>query len=189
MDWLKKIAAYAPDIAAAIATGGGSVIASTALRIAAKELTGDEGADVHRLAIAANDATTEQLTALARANNEFLIALEELDVERLKAVNRTMQVESQSEHWWQSAWRPFWGFISALAFLGLVIAVGFLAFEAIEKGNQNAMVMIPQLISSATMLFGIPAAILGVASWHRGKEKRIKAGEHQLNSSSVEQHK
>ena len=71
----------------------------------------------------------------------------------------------------------FWGFASALAFVGLVIMVGFLAHAAIMKGNQNAMTMIPQIISAATMLFGIPAAILGVASWHRGKEKRIIAGE------------
>jgi hypothetical protein len=177
MTWLKKVSEYAPDIAAAIATGGTSVIASTALRIAAKELTGDEGASAFSIAHAAENATAEQLTALTKANNDFKISIESLDVERLKTVNQTMQAETAAEKWWQSSWRPFWGFVSALAFLGLVIAVGFLANEAIVKGNPNAMVMIPQIISSATMLFGIPAAILGVASWHRGKEKRIKAGE------------
>lgn len=177
MTWLKKVSEYAPDIAAAIATGGTSVIASTALRIAAKELTGDEGASAFSIAHAAENATAEQLIALTKANNDFKVSIESLDVERLKTVNQTMQVETAAEKWWQSSWRPFWGFVSALAFLGLVIAVGFLANEAIVKGNPNAMVMIPQIISSATMLFGIPAAILGVASWHRGKEKRIKAGE------------
>lgn len=177
MDWLKKIAGYAPEIAAAIATGGTSVIASTALRIAASELTGDPESSIDVISNAARNATPEQLAALTAANNDFIVKLEELDVERLAVVNQTMQAESKSEHWVQYSWRPFWGVVSALAFLGLVIAVGVLAYEAIQKGNQNAMVMIPQLISSATMLFGIPAAILGVASWHRGKEKRIRAGE------------
>lgn len=177
MDWLKKIAGYAPAIAAAIATGGTSVIASTALRIAANELTGNPDSSIDLVGSAARNATPEQLAALANANNDFLVKLEELDIERLKAVNETMRAEAHSEHWMQYSWRPVWGFVSALAFLCLVIAVGILAYKAIADGNQNAMAMIPQLISSATMLFGIPAAILGVASWHRGKEKRIRAGE------------
>ncbi|WP_299202557.1 hypothetical protein [uncultured Amphritea sp.] len=177
MDWLKKIAGYAPDIAAAIATGGTSVIASTALRIAANELTGDPESSIDIVSGAARNATPEQLVALQTANNDFLVKLEALDVERLAVVNQTMQAESKSEHWVQYSWRPIWGIISAFAFLGFVWIIGSLAHEAIKGENQNAMVMIPQLISSATMLFGIPAGILGVASWHRGKEKRIRAGE------------
>jgi len=45
----------------------------------------------------------------------------------------------------------------------------------------NAMQMIPQVIFNFTTLFGIPGAILGLASHHRGKEKRLKAGENQLD--------
>jgi len=93
------------------------------------------------------------------------------------AVNTTMQAESKSDKWWVSGWRPYWGFVSGTAFLVLVVFVCFLAYEAILGGKPEAMTMIPQLIGSFAALFGIPAAILGIASWHRGKEKRIKAGE------------
>jgi len=93
------------------------------------------------------------------------------------AVNQTMQAESQSDKWWVSAWRPFWGFISGAAFFALVIFVCFLAWEAISTKDPSAIAMIPALVSAFIGLFGVPAAILGIASWHRGKEKRIKAGE------------
>lgn len=39
------------------------------------------------------------------------------------------------------------------------------------------MALIPQLIGAMAALFATPMAILGVASWHRGKEKRALAGE------------
>ncbi|MFT6915618.1 MAG: hypothetical protein ACJAWL_001928 [Motiliproteus sp.] len=44
MEWLDKLKEYAPDIALAIATGGTSAIVTTATRILAKELTGDDAA-------------------------------------------------------------------------------------------------------------------------------------------------
>ncbi len=96
---------------------------------------------------------------------------------RQLATNQTMQSEAASDKWWVSGWRPYWGFISGTAFLVLVIFVCWLAFEAIAKGKAEALTMIPQLISAFAALFAIPGAILGVASWHRGKEKRVKAGE------------
>ena len=99
------------------------------------------------------------------------------ETKRLGEINATMRTEANSDKWWVSGWRPFWGFISAIAFAILVGFVCFLAYKAIMGGKPEAMVMIPQLIGAFAALFGIPGAILGVASWHRGKEKRIKAGE------------
>lgn len=101
----------------------------------------------------------------------------ELEIGKIREVNATMRTESVSEHWPQWAWRPIWGMVSALAFLVLCVFVCMLAWKAINQGDMNAIAMIPQLIISFTGLFGIPAAILGVASWHRGKEKRLRAGE------------
>ena len=95
---------------------------------------------------------------------------------RIQAVNQTMQAESRSEHWMQYSWRPFWGFVSAVAFLLFVVFVCYLALQAIRTGNMSSMTMVPQLISSAVMLFGIPMTILGVASLYRGKEKLQRAG-------------
>jgi hypothetical protein len=99
------------------------------------------------------------------------------ETNRLVAVNQTMRGEQKSEHWPQWFWRPLWGMVSALAFLVLVIFVCMLAWKAINAGDAAAINMIPQLIGSFAALFGIPMTILGVASWHRGKEKRAIAGD------------
>ena len=96
---------------------------------------------------------------------------------QLAQINRTMRAEAGSKWWMQAAWRPFWGFISALAFLLLVIGVVIIAGRAVWSGDWEMLKYIPDLVTSTAMLFGTPAAILGVASWHRGKEKRILAGE------------
>lgn len=79
MDWLKKLAGYAPDIASAIATGGSS-LAVTGLRILGKELLGSEHASEDQIASAVSSATPEQLNELTRINNEF--KLEKLRIEK-----------------------------------------------------------------------------------------------------------
>lgn len=99
------------------------------------------------------------------------------DTARIVAVNQTMQGEAKAEHWPQYSWRPFWGFVSALAFLAVVIFACMMAFDALKKGDATYLNAIPQMVASFSTLFAIPAAILGVASWHRGKEKRLRAGE------------
>lgn len=90
-------------------------------------------------------------------------------------VNTTMQGESRSEHWPQYSWRPYWGFISATAFGAVCWFICELAHDAIYGRSPEALAMIPQLVGSFTMLFGVPAAILGIASWHRGVQKRLLA--------------
>jgi hypothetical protein len=87
-------------------------------------------------------------------------------------VNETMRAEAKSEHWPQWSWRPYWGFISGTAFLVVCVLVCNLAYQAVLGGKPEAMAMIPQVISAMATLFAIPGAILGVASWHRGKKQR-----------------
>lgn len=108
---------------------------------------------------------------------DLQIELERERTKRIESVNKTMQAEQQAKHWWSSAWRPFWGFCSAVAFLGVAGLCCWLGYKAIVAGDPKALAMIPQLITSFAALFAIPGAILGVASWHRGKEKRVMAGE------------
>lgn len=96
---------------------------------------------------------------------------------RITAINKSMRAESHSEHFLQWAWRPIWGIISAIAFLILTCFVCFLAYQSITGSKPEAISMIPQLVSSFATLFAIPLAILGVASWHRGVEKRLKVGD------------
>lgn len=110
----------------------------------------------HDLAVARLNAATADMTAAK---------------ETILAVNQTMQAESDSEHWLQYSWRPIWGLVSAAAFFVVCVLFCYLAYLAIIEGDQEALRMVPDLVSSFTMLFAIPGGILGVASFWRGKEK------------------
>lgn len=116
LDWIKKIAGYAPDIAAAVATGGSS-LAVTGLRILGKELLGNESASESEIEKAVAQASPEQLVNLTRCNNEFKAEMKRLENEAA----RDKQVDAQREHdttqetirngdnsqkWWVSATRP-----------------------------------------------------------------------------------
>lgn len=98
--------------------------------------------------------------------------LEEVEQQLPLAVNRTMQAESKSEHWPQYSWRPFWGFISGIAFLFVAMLCCYLGYKAVVSGKTEILRMIPELVTAFAMLFSIPGAILGVTAWQRGKQKR-----------------
>ena len=93
LDWIKKIAGYAPDIAAAVATGGSS-LAVTGLRILGKELLGNESASEREIEKAVASASPEQLVNLTRCNNEFKAEMKRLENEAA----RDRQVDLQKEH-------------------------------------------------------------------------------------------
>lgn len=93
LDWIKKIAGYAPDIAAAVATGGSS-LAATGLRILGKELLGNESASESDIEKAVAAASPEQLVNLARCNNEFKAEMKRLENE----AKRDLLQDKQSEH-------------------------------------------------------------------------------------------
>lgn len=93
-------------------------------------------------------------------------------------VNASMQAETAQGHPWSGAWRPFWGFVSAVAFAVSVLGVFILAYKAFTTDNAAIFFTnLPMMLGGLTALFSIPGAILGVASWHRGKKQRIEAGE------------
>ena len=94
------------------------------------------------------------------------------DTTRIESVNETMRQELHAESWYQRGWRPFWGFVAGTAFFVVCCFVCYLAYEAISGKNPEAITMIPQLVSTMTLLFSIPGAILGVTAWHRGQGKR-----------------
>ena len=138
------------------------------------------------------DATPEAIGLELERNPDAMIKIKRLELERFKvevdlektemvtdaekmeSVNVTMREEFKATKWWTSAWRPFWGFASAIAFVILVGFVCYLAYSAIAENDSDAMTMIPQMVFAFTGLFAIPGAILGVTAWHRGKMQRGK---------------
>jgi len=166
MDLKEVLSKAAPLLGLAVGGPGGAMIAGQVAKLfGAKE--GDAEDLMNK--INADPEATAKLW-------QFQLKHEEIISRNIAAVNQTMQAESKSERWPQYCWRPFWGFISALAFLALVMLVCLLAYRAIVEGKVEAINMIPQLIFSMTSLFAVPGAILGVASWHRGKQKRELTG-------------
>lgn len=103
----------------------------------------------------------EVKTELEKAVMDHESDMAKIEAERLKTVNLTMQQEAQSEKWWQSAWRPFWGFAGGITFFG-----SYFFLPLMGKG-------VPEIPYEA---WGVMAAILGVASWGRNKfkEKQIE---------------
>lgn len=138
-----------------------------------KSITGTD--DHEKAAEALKDPA--KLIQLKEALYAYQVKMAEEDTKRIQAVNETMRAESNAKNWWASAWRPFWGAVSAITFLVCAVGIMALAWKAISEKDHNAITMIPNLVMQMTLLFGVPGAILGVASWHRGKEKRIAAGE------------
>lgn len=175
----------AAPIAAGILTGGSSTAITAVAGLIASELGCDPSPAAIQAAVQADPQAPLKLAELELNHRRDMQALaiqarsNELAAEtaRLGKINDTMQTESQSDKWWVSGWRPYWGFISGTAFAFVAALVCWLGFNAVSSGNQEAMRMVPDLVSAMALLFGIPGAILGVASWHRGKEKRFRAGE------------
>ena len=134
----------------------------------AAEGIGSLGKDLRAAITGKSVISSEEIVELEK----IAAALEEGENRIVVAVNQTMQAEANSEHWPQYSWRPFWGFVSGLAFGFVVALCCFLAYRAIIAGHPESLSMIPQLVSAFATLFAIPGAILGVSAWHRGAEKR-----------------
>jgi hypothetical protein len=79
---------------------------------------------------------------------------EELRVQNAADINKTMQSESVSDHWPTYTWRPFIGFVFGVTFFGVYFVLPILKMP------------VPVIPFEAWTAIG---AILGVASWYRGK--------------------
>ena len=76
------------------------------------------------------------------------------DTATVQAVNATMQAEAAAEHWPTYSWRPFCGFVFGSMFLGVYFILPLMKLP------------VPPVPTEAWMAMG---AVLGVASWFRGK--------------------
>lgn len=79
MDWLDKLKDYAPDIAAAVLSGG-----ATLPQLAMKAVSDAVGADIKdesSLKSYVDSANPETMLKVTQANNAFTISMKQLDVE------------------------------------------------------------------------------------------------------------
>jgi hypothetical protein len=154
MDWLKTIAPTAASLLAGPLAGVAvkfladkvGATAETAEAVTSA-LTGLAGTPEGRIRLAEIDAD------LRKHAIDAGIDLERLAVQNAADINKTMQVEAGAEHWPSYSWRPFIGFVFGSYVLSLWV------LPLLGKA--------PVPISSDVVL--TVGAILGVASWFRGK--------------------
>ena len=155
MDWLKIIAPTA-------ATMLGGPLAGLAVKFLADKL-GAPASTVDAVTTALSDLNTtpEGHIKLARIDADLRthamdvgINLEQLAVQNAADINKTMQTEATAEHWPSYSWRPFCGFVFGSMFLGVYFVLPL------------AHIPVPLVPVEAWASMG---AVLGVASWFRGK--------------------
>lgn len=161
MDILNKITsgikALAPVAADIMLPGSGRLLHTLMRKVAGS----DEKTPIEQVA-ATIDADPQLFLELKRLSIESEVQMAQISAGKLETVNQTMREESRSEKWPQYSWRPFNGFCFPLA----VLAIYFVL--PICKATVPA---VPEWVWMGWL------AILGVATWDRGKEKRVKAGE------------
>lgn len=117
-------------------------------------------ADASPEAIDAAVMDPANLLALRRLESEERTTLLKLTIDaetaQVQAVNATMQAESKSEHWAQWFWRPFIGFCFGVQVFGTYFVLPL------------AKVPVPAVPESVWVAY---LAVLGVASYFRGKQK------------------
>lgn len=126
-------------------------------------------------ALAAIQADPALAVKMQEAWNAHELALWREETDRLKAVNETMRVEATSADPWQRRWRPFWGFAAAVQFNICATGIIGLAIYAVFKRDVEMIRALPDIITAMALLFSIPGAILGVASWMRGRTQLEQA--------------
>ena len=125
MEWLKKIAGYAPDIVGAIVSGG-ATLPATAMRIISKELTGIETDNPQLVEKAVNEATPDQLLKLRQANNDFIIKKMQIESdERANEREDTQDARKQNKGHWMTWLLPLLMFclFSAMSWALLKFAI------------------------------------------------------------------
>jgi len=175
MDLGKTISSFAPLLGAIIPGGGPilSLVASIFGGDADKPdelealIKADPQAAVKLREIELNHKTElEKLVVAAEANR---LASE---TARIESVNATMRQEAISGDPWQRRWRPFWGYITGVAFFMQMLVI----FYAVIWKTTSAVAIITSM-SSLSVFWAVPLAVLGVSAYQRGKEKRVALGE------------
>ncbi len=135
MDWLDKLKDYAPDIAAAVLSGG-----ATLPQLAMKAVSDAVGVDVSNeagLKDYVDSASPETMLKITQANNAFKIRMRELDIE-LGTAELKNQENARDSH--------KHSIIPAIVTLGMTIIMGGVLWAlfkmAIPPENKDVLYML-----------------------------------------------
>lgn len=174
------IGSLAPTLSSMILGPAGPI----AIKLIADKFGSSEEPDEIAKAIAADpeaalklrEIETSKEVEIERLHVQDRISEREATSADISTVNTTMRAELQTTGWWRSCWRPFWGFVSAIAFFLTVIGILALGGMAMYFDKPEFIEMIPDLVSQLFRLFMIAGAICGVTSLGRTREKIAAAG-------------
>lgn len=167
-DWKKLVGVVAPGLATAL----GGPLAGMAVKAISGAILGRDDASEAEVEQAMLSATPEQLLALKKADQEFLVRMRELDIdlERVNAGDRTsarqMQVETRS-------WIP--GTLAMLVTIGYFGALGVMLKWGLPKevaGNEALLLIMGGLSTAFATLI---AFYFGSSASSRAKDDTLQA--------------
>lgn len=140
-----------PILGAALPIPGGAALGGIlATTIGSKDVTPEE--ILTRLTNSSE--ALQKAKEFEMAHQETLLRVQvEAETARIQAINTTIQIEAKSDHWPTYSWRPF---------IGFMFGIYIFSFALLPICGITPIVLPPDL----TMAVG---AILGIASWYRGK--------------------
>ncbi len=180
MDWKSLLGGIAPAISSVLTVAGGPVgaVAGAALSAVSNAVLGHPNGTPDQVAQAIQAGLPpESVVKLQQADSEFKLSMEQQvtaqlgqRVQNASDINATMQTEAKADHWPTYTWRPVLGFSMALDLVltsvtVMVCYIGVMFFGV----KADVLAYLPMMIGAMSALLAIPAPILGVASWFRGK--------------------
>lgn len=187
-------------IAGALVAVGAPILANATLGPLGGQIVGQI---VQNLGLGPEASETEIEKAIVAANPEILVEIrrielqmieaqhsvlmnrEDNDTRRIEAVNEAIKAEVIGNPC-AGAWRPLWGRWSCYGFwISLYTLIILTVVDVIAFGGASLVPHLPIILGALTGVFILPASILGVASYHRGIEKRVLAGEVRIPSATA----
>jgi hypothetical protein len=143
--------------------------------------TADQIIDVAKKVTGVNDSQSavdlihddpELQLEFQQAMQPVIIARYEAETKQLESVNATMRAEYASKRWFIAGWRPFFGYIVALSWFMLMVAIGVVIFTSPKEAPA-----IIAAIGSLSFMWSIALGVLGVSVHKRSKDKQLAAGQ------------
>lgn len=144
----------------------------------AQQVTGATTPDAAVEAIQQNPTLAYQMQQELDHHSEELAKIQQVtDLAEIKAtsdnmqaVNTTMQTEAKSDHWPTYTWRPFVGFCYGLeALISAVVVLAAYVGVMFYKVDGKVLEYIPPMLGAMAGVMATQTAVLGIASYWRGK--------------------
>lgn len=177
---LRGLTEFVPHLARWIGGDKAGAVADQAIDIA-RQVTGQaEPPD----ALEAIRRDPQLQIQLQQAMTPVIIAQLEADARELESINATMRAEYASSDEYVRRWRPYWGYITArawmlqIAMLAVVVIGAVIATVMGQTAAVDALLAgAATLVGALTVQWGIALTVLGVSVSKRTHDKCIAAGQ------------